>query len=286
MTSDKPASLGRGLSALIPDAPRPGGSEPDGGRTIAVDRLTPGRLQPRRQFDEEALEALAQSIRDRGVLQPILARPAAGEEGRYEIVAGERRWRAAARAGLREVPVTVRALDDRAALEAALAENIQRNALSPIEEAEGYRRLQAEFGCTQARLSRAVGRSRPHIANMLRLLSLPGEVRDMLDAGRLSAGHGRALLSAPDPAGLAKRVLREGLSVRRVEAILSAPAGRRGRAAQPAAARDADELALEQELGDLLGLKVSLAHKGAAGRLTLHYGSLEQLDDLLDRLRR
>ncbi len=286
MTSDKPASLGRGLSALIPDAPPPGGNEPSGGRTVPVDRLTPCRLQPRRQFDDEALEALTQSIRDQGVLQPILARPVAGAVDRYEIVAGERRWRAAERAGLREVPVTVRALDDRAALEAALAENIQRNALSPIEEAEGYRRLQEEFGCTQERLSLAVGRSRPHIANMLRLLSLPGEVRDLLDAGRLSAGHGRALLSAPDPAGLAKRVLREGLSVRRVESILSTPAGRRRRAAKPAAARDADELALEQELGDLLGLKVSLAQKGEGGSLTLHYGSLDQLDDLLDRLRR
>ncbi len=283
MSSDRPARLGGGLSTLIPDTPVADRDRPAGARAVPVDRLAPGRFQPRRQFGEAALDALAQSIREQGVLQPILVRPRPKKPGHYEIVAGERRWLAAGRAGLAEVPVSVRELDDRTAMEAALAENIQRNALSPIEEAEGYRRLLEEFDCTQERLSTVVGRSRPHIANTLRLLSLPEPVRNLVDDGSLSAGHARALLADPDPVGLSHRIVTDGLSVRRVEHLVRERQSGRGR---PAAARDEDVLALEGELADSLGLRVSLTQRGEGGSLTLHYRSLEQLDDLLDRLRR
>ncbi len=283
MNSDRPARLGGGLSTLIPDAPAPDGAPPAGARSIPTGQLTPGRFQPRRRFGEEALNALAASVREHGILQSLLVRPLTEAPDSYEIVAGERRWLAATRAGLAEVPVTVRDLDDRTAMEAALAENVQRRALSPIEEAEGYKRLLEEFGCTQERLSTVVGRSRPHIANMLRLLTLPEPVRHLVDDGSLSAGHARALLAAPDPTGLANRVVAEGMSVRRVERLVSERQSARRR---QAAAKDADAVALEQELADSLGLRVSLAQRGDGGSLTLHYLSLDQLDDLLGRLRR
>ncbi|MCY4501349.1 MAG: ParB/RepB/Spo0J family partition protein [Alphaproteobacteria bacterium] len=283
MSTDRPARLGSGLSTLIPDAPAADRASPAGGRAIPVDRLAPGRFQPRRRFGEPALNALARSIREHGVLQPLLVRPAAEDPARYEIVAGERRWLAAQRAGLAEVPAVVSDLDDRAAMEAALAENIQRNALTPIEEAEGYKRLLEEFGCTQERLSTVVGRSRPHIANTLRLLTLPEHVRNLVDDRTLSAGHARALLAAPDPVRLANRVVAEGMSVRRVEHLVS---GQQDTRRRRTGAKDADVLALEQELGDSLGLRVSVAQKGDGGSLTLHYRSLDQLDDLLGRLRR
>ncbi len=281
MSAAKP--LGRGLDALLganAPADRPDAAEDAPARLLPVSSLVPGRLQPRRRFDTEALEALTLSIREQGVLQPLLARPAEGAADRFEIVAGERRWRAAQRAGLEMLPVVVRALDDRAALEAALSENVQRDSLSPIEEAEGYKRLQTEFGHTQERLARAVGRSRPHIANMLRLLSLPESVRDLLHERRLTAGHARALIPATDPAALARRVVREGLSVRRTE-VLASSRQRRRRARE----RDPDIVAVEQELGERLGLRVTLAGSGETGSLSLHYRSLDQLDDLLTRLR-
>ncbi len=281
MTNDRPARLGGGLSTLIPDAPAD--DPPASARPVPTDRLEPGRFQPRRRFGEEALNALAVSVREHGVLQPILARPLPTKPGHYEIVAGERRWLAAKRARLAHVPVTVRELDDQTAMEAALAENVQRRALSPIEEAEGYRRLLEEFGCSQERLSTVVGRSRPHIANMLRLLTLPEGVRYLVDDGSLSAGHARALLADPDPAGLAARVMKEGMSVRRVERLVR---DRQRRRPPEAAGQDGDALALEEELTEALGLKVSLAQKGEGGSLILHYQNLEQLDDLLARLRR
>ena len=283
MSTDRPARLGSGLSTLIPDAPAADRASPTGGRAIPVDRLVPGRFQPRRRFGEPALNALARSIRAHGVLQPLLVRPVAEDPARYEIVAGERRWLAARRAGLAEVPAVVSDLDDRGAMEAALAENIQRNALTPIEEAEGYKRLLEEFGCTQERLSTVVGRSRPHIANTLRLLTLPEHVRNLVDDRTLSAGHARALLAAPDPVRLANRVVAEGMSVRRIERLVS---GQQDTRRRRTGAKDADVLALEQELADSLGLRVSVAQKGDGGSLTLHYRSLDQLDDLLGRLRR
>ncbi len=244
-------------------------------------------MQPRRRFAEAELDALAQSIREKGVLQPLLVRPvdtAAAEDGAtFELVAGERRWRAAQRVGLHEVPVVVRALGDAEALEIALVENLQREDLSPLEEAEAYRRLLAEFGRSQASLAEAVGKSRSHVANAVRLLSLPAPVRQLLDDGELSAGHARALLAAPDPAALADEVMRRGLNVRATERLVQRraqiPQGRHRRSP------DADTLALERDLGGRLGLRVTLAPKTRGGALTLHYASLDQLDRILRLLR-
>jgi ParB family transcriptional regulator, chromosome partitioning protein len=280
-------SLGRGLSALFQNdqAPPQESSADRGLRTIPIDKLSPGALQPRRRFSEEELEALAVSIRAKGILQPILVRPISGGVG-FEIVAGERRWRAAQLAQLHEVPVIVRELDDRSALELALVENIQRQDLNPIEEAEGYHRLIEEFGHGADELARQLGRSRSHVANMLRLLTLPATVRKLVEEGELTAGHARALIKAPQPEALARRIAAEGLSVREAERLANAvkppKAGSRG----APAAKSVDTLALERRLGLKLGLAVKIEEQGESGRLVLSYRSLEQLDDLVARLER
>jgi ParB family chromosome partitioning protein len=268
-----------GLSALLGGAPDLLG---DGGRPdaqhVPIEFLRPSPVQPRRRFGEAELEGLARSIRDQGVLQPLLVRPAAGAAG-YEIVAGERRWRAAQRAGLHELPVVVRELSDRAALELALVENLQRQDLGPLEEAEAYRRLIEEFGHSQEELGRALGRSRSHIANMMRLLGLPPAVRAMVEDGSLSAGHARALLAATAPERLALKVATEGLSVRQTEALV-----RRSNAGPPRPASDADIAMLERDLSQRLGLRVAIRRSGRGGSVTLRFSRLEQLDALLRRL--
>jgi ParB family transcriptional regulator, chromosome partitioning protein len=274
--------LGRGLAALFGETESDAPFDPDSQRRVPIELIRPSLLQPRRRFAEAELDALAQSIREKGVLQPLLVRPIADRETAFELVAGERRWRAAQRVGMHEVPVIVRALGDTEALEIALVENLQREDLSALEEAEAYRRLTMEFGRTQASLAEAVGKSRSHIANTLRLLGLPVAVRDWLEQGELSAGHARALLSASDPAALAGEVVRRGLNVRATERLV------RRRARSPAARRflrDADTAALERELGDRLGLRVRLAPKARGGALTLYYQNLDQLDLVLRRLR-
>jgi ParB family transcriptional regulator, chromosome partitioning protein len=228
------------------------------------------------------LEALAQSIREKGILQPLLVRPLAGEEADFELVAGERRWRAAQRLGLHDVPVIVRSITDSEALEIALVENLQRENLSPLEEAEAYSRLIEEFGRSQASLAEAVGKSRSHVANTVRLLSLPSPVRRRLDEGELSAGHARALLGAADPVAFAEEVVRRGLNVRATERLVQR------RAETPPAkqrSRGADTIALERELATLLGLRVTLEPKKRGGTLALHYASLDQLDGVLRLLR-
>ena len=212
--------LGRGLAALFGEAEAGTGIDPAPQRRVPIELIRPGAFQPRRRFAEAELDALAQSIREKGVLQPLLVRPVAEDDAAFELVAGERRWRAAQRVGLHEVPVIVRALADSEALEIALVENLQREDLSPLEEAEAYSRLMAEFGRTQASLAEAVGKSRSHVANTLRLLSLPTPVRQRLDEGELSAGHARALLAAADPAALAEEVVRRGLNVRATERLV------------------------------------------------------------------
>lgn len=280
--------LGRGLSALIGDVPAAGTGTAD--RTVPIEAIRPGRYQPRRSFDAEALDQLAESIRANGIIQPLLVRPAA--DGGFELIAGERRWRAAQRARLHDVPVVVRDMADAQALEIALVENLQRSDLSPLEEAEGYRRLIDEFGHTQDVLARQIGKSRPHIANMLRLLGLSEPIRDMVDGGRLSAGHARALLGAEDAEGLARRVADQGLSVRQTEALArerkpaAAPraAPRAAAAAAGDAAKDADTTALERDLSNRLGLRVSITTRGDGGLIAFEYKSLEQLDGLLERL--
>ena len=276
--------LGRGLAALFGEAEaRPAAASGAGVREVAIELIRPGAYQPRRNFDEAELEALAQSIREKGVLQPLLVRPVDEEVAAFELVAGERRWRAAQRAGLHQVPVLVRALADAEALEIALIENLQREDLSALEEAEAYRRLMQEFGRTQAILAEAVGKSRSHVANTLRLLALPEAVRRRLEEGALSAGHARALLGAADPTALAAEIIRRGLNVRMTERLVQ------GRTARPQAtarqARDADTAALERELSNALGLRVTIAGKPRGGALTLHYASLDQLDRLLALLR-
>jgi ParB family transcriptional regulator, chromosome partitioning protein len=259
-----------------------------GARTVPIEAIRPSPFQPRRHFAEEELAELAQSIREKGIIQPLLVRPVedalSGSGTDFELIAGERRWRAAQRVGLHEVPVVVRALADSEALEIALVENLQREDLSPLEEAEAYSRLMREFDRSQAGLAEAVGKSRSHVANTLRLLSLPAPVRRHLEEGALSAGHARALLGAADPAALAAEVVRRGLNVRATEALV------RRRAAEPRRAapkpRDTDAVALETELGAALGLRVTLAAKRRGGSLTLHYSSLDQLDRVLALLRR
>lgn len=291
----EPASkkgLGRGLSALLGDAaPRSqatGGGGTTGGtsvRLLPVSALAPHPSQPRRHFDETALDELAQSIAQRGIIQPIVVRPHGKD---YQIVAGERRWRAAQRARLHEVPVIVRDLDDAETLEIALVENIQRQDLNAIEEADTYSKLIQQFGHTQEALGKLVGKSRSHVANLLRLLDLPVTVQKLVIDGALSMGHARAIINAPDPETLAERVAERGLSVRDTEKLArgGAPAGqtreRRGTNAVPTA--DADIAALERQLGDVLGLNVRIAHSEKGGTLTLAYSTLDQLDMVCQRL--
>jgi ParB family chromosome partitioning protein len=284
-TEPKRRTLGRGLSALLGD------SADDYAqldrlrtvRTVAVDQLHPSPYQPRRHMNDDDLRDLAQSIAEKGVLQPILVRRSAGEGGGFEIIAGERRWRAAQMAQLHEVPVVVRDFSDREALEIALIENLQRQDLTAIEEAEGYRRLLEEFAHTQEDLARAIGKSRSHVANTLRLLSLPPPVKAMLDSRALTAGHARALIGAADAEALAQVVVKRGLNVRQTEQL--AAARRSSASAKQPAAKDPSTQALEADLSALLGLKVEIRFRGRGGTLVLHYGSLDQLDDILHRLR-
>lgn len=287
--------LGRGLSALLGEAPQPQQAEEGTGgkavQTMPVSRIDPNPDQPRRHFDDDALAELAESIRTRGILQPLVVRPHAG---RYQIVAGERRWRAAQRAQLHEVPVIVREFDDTNTLEVALIENIQRQDLNAIEEAEAYQRLIADFGHTQDALGKLVHKSRSHVANLLRLLDLPASVRDKVASGAISMGHARAIVSAPDAETLADEIVAEGLSVRDVEkrvregrpAKAAGDSERQTAAASPGGkAKDADLAALERQLGDILGLKVAIGYQeGAGGTVTLSYSTLDQLDMICQRL--
>lgn len=274
--------LGMGLSALLgtsEDLPPPVGETPS---RVPIEFLEPSPLQPRRSFAENELAALADSIRAKGVMQPLLVRPAGDSGTRYEIVAGERRWRAAQLAGLHELPVLVRTLSDRETLEVALIENVQRQDLSPLEEAEGYRRLIDDFGHTQDALAGAVGKSRSHIANLLRLLGLPEEVRGMLEQGALSAGHARALLCARAPEALARSVVARGLNVRQTEALVRTESMR---AAAPRKAEpDPNTATLERDLSARLGLKVRIKAKGGGGTLSIAFGSSDQLDGLIRSL--
>ncbi|MGF1626169.1 MAG: ParB/RepB/Spo0J family partition protein [Alphaproteobacteria bacterium] len=285
MVEDSPKrGLGRGLDALFGDDYAPDPAAPAAARasrTVPIEQLVPGPFQPRRRFDDEALAQLAESIARHGLLQPILVRSDPRLPDRFQIVAGERRWRAAQRARLHEVPVVVREMDDRASLEVALIENIQRQDLSPLEEAEGYRRLIEEFRHTQEELAKSVGRSRSHVANMMRLLALPEPVKRMVDDGRLSAGHARALLSIDDPVGIAEQVVSRGLSVRDIEHLGRAPR----KPAKAPLPLDANAQQLENMLRDRLGLTVQLKpDRTGGGTLTVAYSTLDQLDDLVARL--
>ena len=250
--------LGRGLSALLAEDPddQPALDRLRVGRTVPIENLVPNRYQPRHYFDEEELQSLADSIRQNGILMPILVRRTGDGDGNFEIVAGERRWRAAQAAQLYEVPIIVKDLDDNQALEVALIENVQRQDLMPLEEAEGYRRLMDEFANTQEDLARAVGKSRSHVANSMRLLGLPDGVKALLQDGSLTAGHGRALLGADDPEGLARIVVRQGLNVRQTEKLVNKPKKTSSKSANSdASGQDENTRAMEKQLSEKLGQK-------------------------------
>jgi ParB family chromosome partitioning protein len=287
MADDKkrrPGGLGRGLSALLGDDPVAADNAPRGARELPIEKLHPNRYQPRTRFDEGAIDDLAASIKARGVLQPILVRPSSSRPGEYEIVAGERRWRAAQRARLHQVPVVEKALSDDESLEIAIVENVQRQDLSPIDEARGYRRLIDEFGHSQQDVAEVVGKSRPHVANMTRLLSLPDKVQALLDTGALSMGHARALVTSDNAEWLAQEIVARGLNVRQAEDLAREAPRSKGRGpVKPQ--KDADTRALEKQLSESLGLKVTVDHKGAAGgSVVIKYGTLDQLEDVTARL--
>lgn len=292
----KPRGLGRGLSALMADvAPETEGRvshdprRPD--MKVPIEKLRANPNQPRRTFSADQLDELAASVKEKGIIQPLIVREIIG--GEYEIVAGERRWRAAQMAQLHDIPVIVREFDDTEVLEVAIIENIQRADLNAVEEAAGYRQLMDKFGHTQEKLSEALGKSRSHIANLMRLLSLPMDVQALVIEGKLSAGHARALITADNPSELAKKIIAQGLSVRATEALVKKQ--QQGDAPQSAprsrnlnAGKDADTRALEKDLSAILAMKVSINHKpgGETGQVVLTYENLDQLDDLCAKLSR
>jgi ParB family chromosome partitioning protein len=290
----KPArGLGRGLSALMADvAPEdptaegvPAARKPD--QMVPIERIVPNPDQPRRTFTPSDLDDLAASIKEKGIIQPLILRKKALGDTKFEIVAGERRWRAAQMAQLHEVPALVRDYTDTEALEIAIIENIQRADLNAVEEAAGYRELMDRFGHTQEKMAEALGKSRSHIANMLRLLNLPADVQELLRDGKLSAGHARALVTAEDPSGLARTVVAKGLSVRDVERLAKKPdTGDKPKRAPAPSRKDADTVALEGDLSAAMGLKVAIDHKPGreTGAVTIRYETLEELDDICRKL--
>ena len=282
--SSKNKGLGRGLSALMADIqptnPVTTDDPTSADRLIPIEKIHPNPNQPRRTFDDEALQDLANSIREKGVIQPIIVRK---QGDGFEIVAGERRWRASQMAQLHEMPALVRDFNDTEVLEVAIIENIQRSDLNPVDEAAGYKSLMDQFGHTQEQMASVLGKSRSHIANMLRLLNLPDDVMALLTAGKLSAGHARTLVGHEDASALAKTIVAKGLSVRDAEKLAKAPAkGAVPKQFQPRQ-KDADTIQIERDLAAQLGMKVSIDHSAGSdgGKVTLNYKSLEQLDDLL-----
>ena len=284
--------LGRGLSALLDEAQTastPEGRRAVGALDIPIEVIRRNANQPRRRFDEEELGELAASIAERGVLQPILVRPLPELPGEYQIVAGERRWRAAQKAGLRAIPALVRDLDDLEVMEVAIIENIQRTDLNPLEEARGYAAMSERFNRSAETIAGIVGKSRSHVANTLRLMRLPKPVQEHLEAGRLTAGHARALLDLDQAEAFAAQIVKRGLNVRQAEAMARRARARPFRAERPGRSRvqgDADTRDLEGNLSDVLGLEVEIRDAGGAGEVRIRYATLEQLDDLCRRLMR
>ena len=286
--NEKPTRLGRGLAALIGDMATIEGArvtESGGVKKLPVEMIIANRSNPRRTFNIEQLDELTNSIREKGVMQPLLVRPSE-DPHIFEIIAGERRWRAAQKAGLHDVPVIVRDVDDKEALELAIIENVQRADLNPLEEALGYGQLIEQFDYTQQDLAQVIGKSRSHVANTLRLLRLPQDVRDMVSSGTLTAGHARTLITAEDPATLARQIVSGGLSVREAEALSQQRdvAGTKKKVLDHGSARDPDTVALERRLSDALGLSVSVAHGDRGGKMEIRYKTLEQLDGICSRL--
>jgi ParB family chromosome partitioning protein len=290
--ADDRRRLGRGLAALLGDVAEPDIQRSErvsngGVRRVPIEFIRPNPRNPRKTFSDNDLVDLTNSVKEKGIVQPVLVRTSKTSPAEFEIIAGERRWRAAQRAGLHEVPVIVQEVSDKEALELAIIENVQRADLNALEEAHGYEQLILEFSYTQQDLAQVIGKSRSHVANTLRLMKLPEKVKALVGEGKLTAGHARALVGADDPEGLANRIVAEGLTVRDAEALAQAPkvsdASKGGR---PKREKDADTHALEKSLTDLLGLAVVIDHKdGGAGEIKVRYRNLEQLDEIVRRLR-
>ena len=290
MTASERRGLGRGLSALMADVNLDKQPERNGARSsdraadrlVPIEKLHPNPDQPRRDFSKEDLATLAASIREKGIIQPLIVRPVPNLPDEFQIVAGERRWRAAQLANLHEVPVLVRRLNDTEAIEIAIIENIQRADLNPVEEALAYRQLMDKFGHTQEKLAESLSKSRSHIANLIRLLNLPEEVLGYLRNGKLSAGHARALVPAEDPALLARQIISKGLSVRQAESLAKNPVNKAKSTNKINVEKDADTKALEQDLSLNIGMKVTVDHnvKASNGTVTLAYNNLDQLDEI------
>jgi ParB family chromosome partitioning protein len=290
MAEEMRSRLGRGLASLIGDV---GGEaahveRPRNQRKVPIEFLKPNPRNPRRTFTETELGELADSIRQHGLIQPIVVRPVKGSQDRFEIIAGERRWRASQAAGLHEVPIVPLDVSDSDALELAIIENVQREDLNPMEEAQGYHALANEFKRNQEEIARIVGKSRSHVANMMRLTKLPSEVQAYISQGQLSAGHARALIGVPDPLAAAKRIVEEGLNVRQTEELahVEGVPVRKPQKARAAAgkSKDADTVALEKRVSDALGLAVSVNHRNPGGTVLINYRNLEQLDEVMRRL--
>ena len=300
--ADRNRGLGRGLSALLgdPEAEHAATGEGEasrsgdrsGVRALPIELISPNPEQPRKRISEADLESLSQSIAEKGVVQPILVRPLPGPDERYQIVAGERRWRAAQRARLHDIPAVVRELTDRETVEIAIVENVQRADLNAVEEARAYKQLAEKFGHSHDEIAQAVSKSRSHVANMIRLLGLPDDVLTYLAEGQITAGHARAIATAPDPAALAQEIVSKGFSVREAEGLARRaldrpePAGASSGSskADKAADKDADTRALERDVADRLGLEVDIRHGAKGGEVRIQYATLEQLDDLCRRL--
>jgi ParB family chromosome partitioning protein len=294
MADEARSRLGRGLASLIGDV---GGEaahvdRPRAQRKVPIEFLKPNPRNPRRAFSEAELAELADSIRQHGVIQPIVVRPVKGAHDRFEIIAGERRWRASQAAGLHEVPIVPVEVNDSDALQLAIIENVQREDLNPLEEAQGYHALAGEFKRSQEDIAKIVGKSRSHVANMMRLTKLPAEVQAYIAAGKLSAGHARALIGVPDPLAAAKHIVEQGLNVRQTEALahdegVPERKPQKGRAGVGGGkAKDADTMALEKRVSDALGLGVSVNHRDPGGTVQISYRNLEQLDEVMRRLAR
>jgi len=290
MADEARSRLGRGLASLMGDVGREAVhvERPRGQRKVPIEFLKPNPRNPRRSFSDAELAELANSIKQHGVIQPIVARPVRGAQDRYEIIAGERRWRAAQFAGLHEVPVVPVDVSDSDALEIAIIENVQREDLNPMEEAQGYHALANEFKRSQEDIAKIVGKSRSHVANMMRLTKLPSEVQAYIATGQLSAGHARALINVPDPLTAARRIVEEGLNVRQVEALAHEEGvpERKPQKTRGARVKDADTLALEKRVSDALGLAVTVNHRDPGGTVQVSYRNLEQLDEVVRRLAR
>jgi ParB family chromosome partitioning protein len=288
MADEARSRLGRGLASLIGDV---GGEaahleRPRAQRKVPIEFLKANPRNPRRAFSESELQELADSIKQHGVIQPIAVRPVKGTPDRYEIIAGERRWRASQLAGLHEVPIVPLDVSDSDALQLAIIENVQREDLNPIEEAQGYHALTNEFQHSQEDIAKIVGKSRSHVANMMRLMKLPEEVQAYIIVGKLSAGHARALIGVPDPNAMAKRIIAEGLNVRQVETLVHEIGGStpKLRNSRGALVKDPDTLALEKRVADILGLSVKVDHRGPSGTMHIKYRDLDQLEEILRRL--